>query len=167
MTLTDPKLRHGRRETRMLWALFDPAWNAVAGNAGTHHLPWPHLQQLGRLERRRRTVRRGQLVKEEIEVSYLITSAPPTRADATTLLRSSRGHWGIENRLHWVRDVTFDEDRCQVRAGAAPQTLATARNLAIAFLRRSGAASIAAGLRTCAGRPTAAIRLILSGGRAW
>ncbi len=165
--MTDPKLRHGRRETRMLWALCDPAWNAVAGNAGTHHLPWPHLQQLGRLERRRQTVRRGTVVKEQVEVSYLITSAPPTRADATTLLRSSRGHWGIENRLHWVRDVTFDEDRCQVRAGAAPQTLATARNLAIAFLRRSGAASIAAGLRTCAGRPTAAIRLILSGGRAW
>lgn len=165
--MADPKLRHGRRETRMLWALFDPAWNATAGSAGSHHRPWPHLRQLGRLERRRQAVRRGQLIKEQREVSYLITSAPPTRADATALLRSSRGHWGIENRLHWVRDVTFDEDRCQVRGGAAPQTLVTARNLAIAFLRRSGVANIAAGLRTCAGRPTAAIRLVRSGGRVW
>ncbi len=160
MTLTDPKLRHGRRETRMLWALFDPAWNAAAGHAGTHHLPWPHLQQLGRLERRRRTVRRGQLVKEEVEVSYLITSAPPTRADATTLLRSSRGHWGIENRLHWVRDVTFDEDRCQVRTPNVPQVLATLRNVVIGLLRHLGERTVADARRTCSADPTVALRLL-------
>ena len=48
-----------------------------------------------------------------------------------------RQHWGIENRLHDVRDVTFNEDRSTVRSGAAPQTLATCPNLAIALLRRA------------------------------
>ena len=51
-------------------------------------------------------------------VSYAISSLPATDADARRLLSLSRG-WGIENRLHWVRDVTFDEDRSQVRTGAA------------------------------------------------
>jgi len=48
----------------------------------------------------------------------------------------ARSHWAIENRLHHVRDVTFNEDRCRVRAGARP--LATLRNLAITLIRRSG-----------------------------
>ena len=59
----------------------------------------------------------------------------------------SRGYWGIENRVHWVRDVTFDEDRCQVRTGAAPQVLAALRNLAISLVRRAGHSNVAAALR--------------------
>ena len=46
-----------------------------------------------------------------------------------------QGHWGIENRLHWVRDVTLDEDRSQVRTGQAPRVMATLRNTAISLLR--------------------------------
>ena len=61
--------------------------------------------------------------KKQVAVSYAISSLPATDADARRLLSLSRGHWGIENRLHWVRDVTFDEDRSQVRTGAAPQVL--------------------------------------------
>ena len=76
-----------------------------------------------------------------------------------------RGHWGIENRAHHVRDVVFDEDRCQVRSGAAPQVLAAGRNLAIALLRRAGYPGIAAALRTLAGRPACAVQLVVSGGR--
>jgi hypothetical protein len=56
-----------------------------------------------------------------IEVVYFITSLPPERADAATLLRFQRGHWQIENGLHYVRDVTFDEDRSTVRSGGAPK----------------------------------------------
>ena len=59
----------------------------------------------------------------------------------------SRGYWGIENRVHWVRDVTFDEDRCQVRTGAAPQVLAALRSLAISLVRRAGHSNVAAALR--------------------
>ncbi len=99
-----------------------------------------------------------------MEVAYFVTSLPPDRANAATLLRHQRGHWQIENGLHYVRDVTFDEDRSAVRSGAAPQTLAACRNLAIALLRRAGLAPIAAGLRTFAGRPHSAIRLIAFAG---
>ena len=80
------------------------------------------------------------------------------------LAAALRGHWGIENRAHWVRDVVFDEDRSQVRSGAAPQVLAAGRNLAIALLRRAGYGCIAAALRTLAGRPACAVQLVLSGG---
>ncbi len=58
-----------------------------------------------------------------------------------------RGHWKIENCIHWVRDVTFDEDRSQLRTGTAPRILATLRNLAIGALRLRGFANIAKGLR--------------------
>lgn len=49
-----------------------------------------------------------------------------------------RGHWGIENRAHYVRDVTYDEDRSQLRTGSAPQVMATMRNTAISLLRLAG-----------------------------
>jgi len=148
----EPKARHGRREARMLWALHDPEWNAALG--------WPHLAQVCRVERRRSTLRGGRVVKTEAEVSYAITSLGPGQAGAARLLRLLRGHWGIENRAHWVRDVTFDEDRCQVRSGAAPQAFAACRNLAVALLRRRGHDNIAEALRTYAGRPRSAITLV-------
>lgn len=148
----------------MLWALADPAQAGYVGSSGTHGTPWPHLRQLCRIERHRLTVRRGRVTAAEAEVRYYVTSASPTRADARGLLAAIRGHWGIENRLHYVRDVTFDEDRCQVRGGAIPETLAACRNLVIALLRRAGATNIAAGLRTYAGRPTDAARLVVGTG---
>ena len=61
----------------------------------------------------------------EKEVTYGLTSLPQTVADPAALEHFWRGHWTIENRLHWVRDVTFDEDRSQVRRGAGPQVMAT------------------------------------------
>jgi hypothetical protein len=118
VTLVEPKVRHGRREERMLWALADPALNARAGEAGTHQAPWPHLAQVCRVRRRRVDIRTGEI---EDEVSYAITSLSPRQADARALLTLLRDHWGIENKLHYVRDVTFDEDRSAVRTKAAPQ----------------------------------------------
>lgn len=76
------------------------------------------------------------------------------------LLQLNRGHWGIENGVHWVRDVTFDEDRCRVRKGAAAQAMASLRNLAIALLRLAGAANIARGLRHLTRHIEKALRLI-------
>lgn len=140
----------------MLWALHDPAWNAALG--------WPHLAQVCRVERRRDSIRDGRVVKAEVEVSYAVTSLPPERAGAGRLLRLLRGHWGIENGAHHVRDVTFDEDRCQVRSGAAPEAFAACRNLASALLRRAGHANIAEALRTNAGRPRLAVALVASAG---
>ena len=149
----------------MLWAVADPALNAYIGCTGTVGEPWPHLHQVCRVERCRTLLRRGRVIKVEREVTYAITSASPAQVRAPGLLHQLRGHWGIENRSHYVRDVTWDEDRCQVRTGAAPQAFAACRNLALALLRRRGHPNIAAALRTYAARPTAAVQLVLSGGR--
>ena len=79
------------------------------------------------------------------ERSRLLSRLVP--AGAKRLLKVSRGHWGIENRVHWVRDVTFDEDRSQIRTGAAPQVMAGLRNLVIALVRRAGHTNVAVALR--------------------
>ena len=159
MAVREPKARHGREEVRLLWALADPFVTRFAGSLGTAGTAWPHLAQVARVERRR-TVRRRGHVRHEAEVGYAITSLAPARAAAPALLGYLRGHWGIENRVHWVRDVTFDEDRSQTRTGAAPQVMAACRNLALALLRRRGHANIAEALRTYASRPAAAVALV-------
>lgn len=74
--------------------------------------------------------------KTSAEVVYLITSLTADEAGPDRLLELARAHWGIENRLHYVRDVTFLEDRCRVRAGA--RALASLRNLAIRMIRHAG-----------------------------
>jgi hypothetical protein len=115
---------------------------------------WPGLAQVGRL-----TSLRKQQGKVTTEISYLITSLSPEQATPAHLLRLVRGHWSIENKLHWVRDVTFDEDRCQIRTGAAPQVMAALRNTVIGLLRLSGVCNIAAALRSHAWHPQCAIAL--------
>jgi hypothetical protein len=144
----------------MIWAIADPALNAYVGSAGTVGQPWPQVQQILRVERQRVLVRGGVGGKHERRVTYAITNLPPQQADARQLAQHLRGHWGIENRAHWVRDVVWDEDRSQVRSGAAPQVLAATRNLAGALLRRAGYRSIAPTLRTLAARPAEAVRLV-------
>jgi hypothetical protein len=116
---------------------------------------WPGLAQVGRLTSLRR--RQGETTTE---TSYLITSLSPQQATPAQLLQLVRGHWGIENRLHWVRDVTFDEDRCQIRTGAAPQVMAALRNLVIGLFRLTGVRNIAAALRTHAWHAQRAIALV-------
>ena len=159
-----PKARHGRREVRVFWALADPEQNAYVGSSGTHGTRWPHVRQIGAVERHRLRVRRGQIIATQAEVRYYVTSLAPEHADAKALLALARGHWAIENRLHHVRDVTFDEDRSQMRSGAVAHTFAACRNLAIGLLRSSGASNIAAALRTHAARPADAALLILAAG---
>jgi predicted transposase YbfD/YdcC len=76
-----------------------------------------------------------------------ITSLGPARASGPQIATYVRGHWSIENKLHYVRDVTYHEDASQVRTGNAPRTMASFRNLAISVLRRAGNTNIAAALR--------------------
>jgi len=111
------------------------------------YLGWPGVAQVGRLEKE---VTAGGAVTTEVQ--YLITSVPRERAGAATLLDWVRGHWGIENRLHYVRDVTLGEDGNRTRSGSGPQALAAIRNLAVSKLRLEGVANIAAGLRRNAAR---------------
>jgi predicted transposase YbfD/YdcC len=119
------------------------------------HLDWPGLKQVCRLQRT--TTRRGQ---QTVEVQYAITSVSPQRADAVLLLTRWRDHWGIENRLHWVRDVSFGEDQCQVKTGHAPQNLAAFRNAAISVLRLAGIREIAPTLREFAYQPRKLLRFL-------
>lgn len=80
------------------------------------------------------------------ETVHGITSLTDWQANPADILAGNRGHWQVENREHYVRDRTFDEDRSQVRTRASPQFLATARNTAISLMRLAGCANIARGL---------------------
>ena len=94
------------------------------------------------------------------ETSYYVTDLTSNQASPEHLALYIRGHWGIENRSHWVRDRVFDEDRSQVRIGSAPQVLAALRNLAISLLRLRGFKSIASGLRWVAWDHTRGLALM-------
>ncbi|GAA2197073.1 ISAs1 family transposase [Sinomonas flava] len=137
---------HGRRATRTLKVIDAPAWVGFASAA-----------QIAQL---RRTVTRAG--KKSVEVVCLITSAGHRQAPPETLAPWIRGHWGIENRLHWVRDVTYDEDRSQIRTGSAPQVMVTLRNTAISLLRLTGTSNIAKALRHHARHPGKAIEHLLT-----
>lgn len=91
--------------------------------------------------------------KEPIrEVAYAITSVPPETAGPAMLLGWWRGHWGIENRSHYVRDVSMGEDASRIRSGAAPQIMAAFRNAAIGLLRCRDITNVAEALRRNAAR---------------
>jgi predicted transposase YbfD/YdcC len=98
--------------------------------------------------------------KERVEVVYGVTSLRPERATPERLLALVRGQWKIENKSHWVREVTFDEDRSQVRCGNMPQVIAALRNTAIGLLRGAGHPNIAAACRRLAAQPLQALALI-------
>ena len=87
----------------------------------------------------------GRKTIEELVVG--VTSLSPEHAPPERVLALNRGEWEIENRLHYVRDMTYDEDRSQVRKANRPQAMAGIRNLAISLLRLAGAESIAAATR--------------------
>jgi hypothetical protein len=93
-------------------------------------------------------------------VAYGISSLVPEKASPERLLAIVRGHWEIENRLHWVRDVTFDEDRSRVRTGVGAWVMASLRNLAIGLVRWAGGTNIAASLRHLSQRAKTTLRLI-------
>jgi len=112
------------------------------------------------IARRRSDLSGTPLGKDEAEFSFAITSVPPEAMSAEELAAAIRGHWGIENRAHWVRDVTFDEDRSRIRSGSGPQVMATLRNLAITLHRLAGSPNIAAAVRGCCQRSTRAFELL-------
>lgn len=89
-----------------------------------------------------------------------MTSLNLGKADSARLLALTRAHWAIENKVHWVRDVTFDEDRSRVRKHAGAHVMASLRNLALSLLRLAGAQNIARALRRCGWERTEALRVI-------
>ena len=119
-------------------------WTSTELNA---YLDFPYAAQVFAIHRETTEI---VTQKFRSETGYGLTSLKPEDANPKRLLALSRNHWSIENRLHWVRDVTFDEDRCQVRRGAGAQVMASLRNLAVSLLRMAGARYIPSALRRCA-----------------
>jgi predicted transposase YbfD/YdcC len=138
---------HGRVETR----------NLTTSEALLGYSDWPGMAQVFELGRHVITKKTG---KERVEVVYGVTSLRPERATPGRLLALVRGHWQIENKSHWVRDVTFDEDRSQVRCGNIPQIMAALRNTVIGLLRWAGETNRAAACRRFAAQPAQALALI-------
>lgn len=122
-----------------------------------YHRDWPKLSQVVRVERERRIG--GETT---VEVSYYITSLDRGRVSAAGLGKLIRAHWGIENRLHWVRDMTWGEDACRVRKGSSPEVLAALRNTANYLLEGVTASSKAAATRRFAAHPHEALPLVLT-----
>ena len=111
-------------------------------------LGWRSVRQVFRITRERTLRDRATGVKTKTtEVVYGITSLTRDQANAQRLLEYNRGHWGIENRLHDTRDVTFGEDASRVRTNHGPRQLATARNAAIAVCRAQNRGNLAVARR--------------------
>jgi hypothetical protein len=113
---------------------------------------WPGVEQVFRLTRQRK-----EKGKVTVEVVYGITSLSTLAADVWRLLGFTRGHWGIENGLHYVRDETLGEDRCRVRRGRAPRVLASMRNVAVYLMRGAEYPSVAAAVRATVAQPELAL----------
>ncbi|GAC1402941.1 MAG: ISAs1 family transposase [Chloroflexota bacterium] len=140
--------RRGRDEYRHL--TLSTAMNAYLG------ADWTEVAQVGRLVRLV-----GTATKTTAEIVYLITSLTPRKAEVQRMLALVRSYWRIENSRHYVRDVTFGEDRSRLRTGDAPQIMAALRNLAITLLHRAGYDGIAAARRHLAAHPARAFALLL------
>jgi predicted transposase YbfD/YdcC len=98
---------------------------------------WPELAQVFKLERHSTNT----LGETKTQVRYGITSLPAYLANPQRLLELSRGHWGIENGLHYRRDVTLREDHTQLRMGHAPEMLAVLNNIVLGLFARLGETS--------------------------
>jgi predicted transposase YbfD/YdcC len=134
---------HGRIETRSISVVsLDPC----PDQGGQF---FPHAAQAIKVVRRRRALNSTKWTTVTV---YAITSLTGRQADPALLARWLRGHWAIET-LHWVRDVSFDEDRSQVRTGNGPQIMAALRNLVVTALRLAGVTNVAAALRHHARNP--------------
>ena len=142
---------HGRREKRTIQVMDAP------GDLG-----FPHCAQVFLIERyttrtlrkRAKHSRKYKTIRINTAVAVLgITSLSAREAAPEHLATYIRGHWAIENKIHWVRDVTFREDASQIKTAARPRLMATLRNLAIGLIRQAGHTKIAATLRKIRNNP--------------
>ncbi len=136
----------GRRTRRTIKVTTVPAW-----------IDFPGAAQIAQIRRTRTT---GG--KTSVEVVYIITSADHHTAPPPVLATWVQGHWSVENKLHYVRDVTYAEDASTIRTGNGPRVMATLRSTAISLLRLTGATNIAQATRHHNRRPDKIITLLTS-----
>lgn len=136
---------HGRIEERV----------AIASNDLAGYSRWPGLAQVVQL---RRTWEYKGVTKSATR--YLVTSLPPEEASIQRLMQIRRGHWGIENSLHYVKDVTMGEDRSLIHVGAGGAVMSVLRSTAVSLLHRRGLHRIASALRANSQRPHQALLLM-------
>jgi predicted transposase YbfD/YdcC len=130
---TTTGIGHGRLEQRIIEVLPAPT-----------DLDFPGAAQVFQITRYRTDRTTGA---RETHTWVGVTSLTPEQAIPTQIASLLRGHWEIENRLHWVRDLTYGEDHSRLRTGTAPRAMASLRNLAISALRQAGWTNIAQALR--------------------
>lgn len=145
---------HGRREKRTIET-------TVALNYTLSQLGWSSIRQVFRItcQRTLRNRETGER-KTTTEVVYGITDLTREQANAERLLEFNRGHWGIENKTHYARDVTFGEDAHQAKSGFGPQFMAAARNTAITICRLNGYLNLAEARREFAWNPLSLFRML-------
>jgi predicted transposase YbfD/YdcC len=121
------------------------------------YLDWPGVRQVMRRQRKRVIVKSGEV---STKTTYGITSLQASDVGTAGLEVLWRGHWAIENRTHYVLDVTMGEDACQVHTGQAPQALSLLRKAVLALLRAQGWTNVADGLRYYGASVNRALELI-------
>lgn len=129
---TDKK--HGRLEIRQI----------QTSQALNNYLEFPHVRQVFRITK---TVTIQKTQTTTTEIIYGITSLAPDKADPARILKLHRGHWSIENKSHYVRDMAYDEDRCRIRTGKGPQVMAALRNFAVSLMRMNRVNNISRKMR--------------------
>ncbi len=139
---------HGRLTTRRIWC--DDSLKAS--------VPFPHVQQVFCIERQVTYLKKGLTT---VEAVYGVTSQSPAKARPEKILAQNRKHWSVENKQHYVLDVTFDEDRSQIRSLNGPMVMTCLRRAAISLLRMKGITNIAQACRWLWAKPHIAIRMAL------
>jgi len=138
---------HGRLELRKIYC----------SSEINDYVEFPYVQQVFCIERFTELIKKNS---HRGEVAYGITNMPGELFSPEDVLRYNRNHWGIENKSHYVRDVTYDEDRSKVRKKNGPEIMANLRNLCISIMRLKGIKNIAQGTRNFMLNPQLAIKLI-------
>ncbi|MGW2207639.1 ISAs1 family transposase [Streptomyces sp. NPDC001774] len=123
---------HGRKETRVIQVLT------------VSHLDFPHARQVARVTRHRTDTATGRRTRETV---YVITDLSSRQAKPQDIALALRGHWHIESKIHYVRDVLWDEDRSQIRTGHGPENMATLRNTTLNRLRATDATNMTEAVR--------------------
>ncbi len=139
---------HGRITTRRIWC--DDSLNAS--------VTFPHVQQVFCIEREVAHLKKGITT---VDTVCGVTSQSPAKASPQKILSQNRNHWSVENKQHYVLDVTFDEDRSQIRRLNGPMVMTCLRRYAISLLRVKGNTNIAQAFRWLWAKPHVAIRMAL------